>query len=167
MSVLPLAASRRPTFVASTRSSTTTSVLSWRTSRESRACRSGWRIAWASAVAGTVTRAPVSCTRASNTNIRRSLRSTAIRPPASRVIPATRRQNSPGGWQHQGRCPPNFVPRETVLPRCRGERRPAWRPTRRRRRGRHPPRAERSPTHLTQLLGSQQRVCARVGSHRA
>ena len=47
-------------FVASTRSSTTTSVLGCRTSRESRACRSGWRTACASAVAGTVTRAPVS-----------------------------------------------------------------------------------------------------------
>src|SRR5580698_1429209 len=64
MSDVPLAASSLPTFVASTRPRSTTSVVGWRTSRASRTCRSGRRIAWASAVAGTVTRALVSRARA-------------------------------------------------------------------------------------------------------
>ena len=58
MSAVPLAASSLPTLVASTRSRSAMSVVSWRMSRDSRACRSGLRMAWASADAGTVTWAP-------------------------------------------------------------------------------------------------------------
>jgi hypothetical protein len=85
ISEVPLAASSLPTFVASTRSRTATSVAGWRISRASRACRSGRRVAWASAVAGTVTAAPVSRARARSTSTRRSFLSRAISPPASTI----------------------------------------------------------------------------------
>src|SRR5580700_7980989 len=95
MSDVSLAASSLPTLVASTRPRSITSVVGCRTRRASRACRSGRRTAWASAVAGTVTRAPVSRARARRTTTRRSFRSRAIRPPASRVTPGIRPLTSP------------------------------------------------------------------------
>ena len=95
MSDVPLAASSLPTLVASTRPRSITSVVGCRTRRASRAWRSGRRTAWASAVAGTVTRAPVSRARARRTTTRRSFRSRAIRPPASRVTPGIRPPTCP------------------------------------------------------------------------
>ena len=95
MSDVPLAASSLPTLVASTRPRSITSVVGCRTRRASRACRSGRRIAWASAVAGTVMRAPVSRARARRTTTRRSFRSRAIRPPRRGLRPASGRRPAP------------------------------------------------------------------------
>ena len=67
--------------------SCTTSGLVYRISRERRTCRAGLRIAWASAVAGMVTRMRRSAGRARSASTRRSPRSSAIRPPASKVTP--------------------------------------------------------------------------------
>ena len=90
MSAVRLAASRIPTWMASAPSRGTTRVSGCRTRRDKRACRSGCRTTCASAVAGTVIRAPISCARTNRAIARRSFRSSAIKPPASNVIPFTR-----------------------------------------------------------------------------
>ena len=91
MSAVDVRPSNKPTAVASGPLSGIRSVLACRISRESRACRAGLRIACANAVAGIVIRIPRSAARAISASTRRSLRSKAIRPPASKVIPFTRR----------------------------------------------------------------------------
>ena len=85
------------------------SVPACRMSRDGRACRAGLRMACASAVAGIVIRGPRSAARATNASTRRSFRSNAIGPPASKVTPLTPPALSLG---------PSFAPaeRETRQP---------------------------------------------------
>ena len=89
MSAVPVRANNRPTAVASGPSSGIRSVPACRISRERRACLAGFRMACASAVAGIVIRMPRSAARATSVSTRRSFRSRAISPPASKVMPFT------------------------------------------------------------------------------
>ena len=89
ISAVPVRANNRPTAVASGPSSGIRSVPACRTSRERRACLAGLRMACASAVAGIVIRMPRSAARAMSVSTRRSFRSRAISPPASKVMPFT------------------------------------------------------------------------------
>ena len=86
-SAVAVRANSRPTAVASGPLSATRSVPACRMSRDNRAWRAGLRMACASAVAGIVIRIPRSAARATNASTRRSFRSNAIRPPASKVTP--------------------------------------------------------------------------------
>lgn len=90
ISEVPVRANRRPTAVASGPSSAIRCVLACRMSRVRRACREGFRITCASAVAGMVTGIPRSLARARSARTRRSLRSRAMSPPASKVTPFRR-----------------------------------------------------------------------------
>jgi hypothetical protein len=90
MSAVAVRANSRPTAVASGPSSAMRSVPACRISLESLACREGLRMACASAVAGIVIRIPRSVARTTNASTRRSFRSNATRPPASKVTPLTR-----------------------------------------------------------------------------
>ncbi len=89
MSAVAVRANKRPTAVASGPLRAITSVPACRISRERRACLAGLRRACARAVAGIVTRAPRSAARARSVSTRRSFRSSAISPPASKVMPFT------------------------------------------------------------------------------
>ncbi len=109
ISAVPVRASKRPTAVASGPSSGMRSVPGCLINRHRRACLAGLRIACASAVAGTVARTPRSLARAMSASVLRSLRSRAIRPPASKVIPLT---------------PPSFSWRVALAPGKREFRRP-------------------------------------------
>lgn len=82
-------ANRRPTAVASGPSSGMRSVPACLINRDRRACLAGLRKACAKAVAGMVMRMPRSVARARSMIIRRSCRSSAMRPPASKVMPLT------------------------------------------------------------------------------
>ncbi len=90
MSLVRVAASNRPMVVASGPSSGTRSVLGCRMSRARRAWLAGRRMACANAVAGIVTRRRRSAARARSASTRRSFLSSAMRPPASNVMPLTR-----------------------------------------------------------------------------
>ena len=90
ISAVPVRARTMPTAVESGPSRATRSVPACRINRDRRACLAGLRMAWASAVAGIVIRIPRSLACARMTSIRRSFRSTAISPPASKVMPLTR-----------------------------------------------------------------------------
>jgi hypothetical protein len=89
MSAVPVLANKRPTAVASGPSSAMRSVPACRISRQRRACLAGFRMACASAVAGIVIRMPRSVARARSASARRSFQSSAISPPASKVMPLT------------------------------------------------------------------------------
>ena len=89
MSAVAVRANNRPTAVASGPSSGIRSVLACRMSRERRACLAGFRMACANAVAGIVIRMPRSIARATSVSTRRSFRSRATSPPASKVMPFT------------------------------------------------------------------------------
>jgi len=89
MSAVAVRANRRPAAVASGPSRAMTSVPTCRISRESRACLAGLRRACARAVAGIAIRAPRSAARARSASTRRWFRSSAISPPASKVMPFT------------------------------------------------------------------------------
>ena len=94
-------------------SSAVTSVVDGRMSRDTHTCRLGLRMTCASAVAGMVIRMPRSAARAMRASTRRSSRSSAIKPPASKVMPLKWRGSSRHSFcvvagEQEGRRPRHF-----------------------------------------------------------
>jgi hypothetical protein len=145
-SAVAVRAKIKPTAEASGPSSAMRSVLDCRMSRERRGCREGFRMACASAVAGIVIRIPRSAARAINASTRRSFRSSAIRPPASRVMPLTQPSLSWGlscALAERAARPPIFVRPGLKAHPFLVVRLPAFPSTLPHRAERHPPRAAR------------------------